>query len=314
MIKLLLQKNNIMPSSAYHQFFLGILLQNNQYIKEVYNKQIGMMYDKKSRELSILFGNEYDWYTDTGLKIEGFIIENSWDMVGNGLPDHLPDLIREKLSMSFYVKYSGDIYYIQGSYAYKEKHLWTDIFMVGYDENGFIAVGKTKKALVEEYYISEEEVVASAIKREGLDIYNPYTYNFELNFYQLLEKPYTLDLKKIKTLLMKYLNPKYNERYCMGVDVYSQLLTDWEKERFRVDQLLYICDHVCLMRKRIDEISQCVAIPIEVVSLYYAIEKEMTNIAHEATKPDMWNKELLNQFQKILIYEQQVLKSLVEVM
>lgn len=90
-----------MPSSAYHQFFLGILLQNNQYIKEVYNKQIGMMYDKKSRELSILFGNEYDWYTDTGLKIEGFIIENSWNMVGNGLPDHLPDLIREKLSMSF---------------------------------------------------------------------------------------------------------------------------------------------------------------------------------------------------------------------
>lgn len=298
MIKLLLQKNNIMPSSVYHQFFLGILLQNDQYIREVYNKQIGMMYDKKSKELSVLFGNEYDWYTDPGLKIEGFIIENSWDMVGNGLPERLPDLIREKLSMSFYVKYSGDIYYIQESYAYKEKHLWTDIFLIGYDENDFIAVGKTKSALVEEYYISEEEVVASAIKREGLDIYNPYTYNFELNFYQLLEKPYTLDLKKIKTLLMKYLNPKYNERYCMGVDVYSQLLTDWEKERFRVDQLLYICDHVCLMRKRIDEISQCITIPIDMVALYHAIEKEMTSIAHEAIKPDVWNKELLNRFQK----------------
>ena len=47
------------------------------------------------------------------------------------------------------------------------------------------------------------------------------------------------------------------------------------------------------------------------VALYHAIEKEMTSIAHEAIKSDVWNKELLNRFQKILLHEQQVLKSFI---
>lgn len=37
-------ETNIMKSSEYHQFYLGILLQNQDFILDVYNKQIGLMY------------------------------------------------------------------------------------------------------------------------------------------------------------------------------------------------------------------------------------------------------------------------------
>ena len=99
-------ETNIMKSSEYHQFYLGILLQNQDFILDAYNKQIGLMYNKITKELSVPFSNTYNWLADTSLMVEGFIIGKSFDVVSWDLPEELPELIKDKLNDDFYIKYT----------------------------------------------------------------------------------------------------------------------------------------------------------------------------------------------------------------
>jgi|GEM_PF-1505741 len=311
MKKLTLVKSNIMESSEYHQFYLGILLQNKEYINEVYNKQIGLLYNKYNKTLSSPLSNAYNFFTDTSLEIEGILLGKSWDMISGGSPHILPDLIWEKLNKNYYVKYTGDLFYIKSKLEYNVKHFWTDIFIIGFNDTNFIAVGKTKNNCFEEYFISSNEIISSAEKRKDLDIYNEYTYSFELDFYKLKDNSsYSINKDKIKKQLYKYLNPIQGEKYCSGVDVYPIIVYEWRQVGIINEQMSFIRDHIHLMYQRIIALSQIINIPNSLINDYHNIDLQFTELQNYLSLYKL--DKIIETFNNFVVEEKRVLSKLTD--
>lgn len=266
-------ETNIMKSSEYHQFYLGILLQNQDFILDVYNKQIGLMYNKITKELSVPFSNTYNWLADTSLMVEGFIIGKSFDVVSWDLPEELPELIKDKLNDDFYIKYTGDLFYILNKPEYGKIHNWGEIYIIGFENERFVCVGKTKKSFFEEYLMTENEMVESARKRQGLEIYDDYTFSFEIDFYKRKKDiSYKLDIEKIRSKLYDFLYPLKREKYILGVEVYEQIINDWRSSGVIPQQLFYIRDNMLLMKERLKYLCSLNLIPDRIYRNYCGLD------------------------------------------
>jgi len=249
-MELKLVKPNIMKHSEYHQFYLGILLQNDSYIYEVYNKQIGIMYDTYTNKLSSMFDEEYNNYSDTGLLIEGFILGKTYNLLEYNMPNEVINIFIEHLENKFYIKYTGDLYYIPKKH--ENKHVWSDIYIIGYSNDVFYAVGKTPNSCFEKYEISFEDIIESIKKRYDSNFYSEFTYSLEIDFYKCRENTkYDVNIEKIYQKIHDYLNPIKRIRYLLGVDIYKQILSNWMRFGIDKNQLLYIYDRMCLMQTRL---------------------------------------------------------------
>lgn len=312
MKKLPLVKTDIMESSEYHRFYLGVLLQNRSYLEEIYNKQIGLMYNKDTRVLSSPLDNAYNWYQDTALEIEGFLLGKSWDVIGGKSPDVLPNLIMEKLYDDYYVKYTGDLFYIKSKPEYGIKHFWSNIYLIGIDDENFIAVGRTKNDSFEEYVISSDEMISSVKKRNGVDIYNKYTYSFELDFYKLKNNlSFSINKDKIKNQLLKYLNPIKREKYWLGIDVYPVIISEWKENVINSDQLFFIRDHINLMYKRIIALNYIIDIPEYLIDDYYHLDEKITKLLKYSS---IYNKDrIIAIFKDLVIEEKTILSTLIKI-
>lgn len=306
-------ETNIMRSSEYHQFYMGILLQNQDFILDVYNKQIGLMYNKITKEISVPFSNAYNWLADTSLMVEGFIIGKSFDVVSWKLPEELPQLIQNKLNENFYIKYTGDPFYILNKPEYGKIHNWSEIYIIGFENESFICVGKTKKSFFEEYMITEEEIVESARKRQGLEIYNDYTFSFEIDFYKRQKDfSYKLDIEKIRLKLYDFLHPLKSEKYILGMEVYEKIIADWTLSGVIPQQLFYIRDNMFLMKERLKYLYSSNLIPHRIYSNYCDLDKNIQKICMDFEN-SMEINQIVSEFKTMSQKEVTILTDFLEV-
>ena len=308
-----LKKTDIMKSSEYHQFYLGILLNNQDFILDVYNKQIGLMYNKITKELCVPFTNAYNLLTDTSLVVEGFIIGKSFDVVDWNFPYELPELIKKKLNENFYVKYAGDLFYILNKPEYGQIHKWSDVFIIGFENDSFICVGETNKSCFEEYKITENEIIESAAKRQGLDIYNEYTFSLEIDFYKLKQNlSYKIEIDQIKTKLYDFLYPLKREKYILGAEVYNRIIIDWTSYGIIQKQLFYVRDNILLMKSRLKYLCSLNLLPENIYKKYCDVKKSITKICSNFERNEK-KETIVEDFKKTTQKEVAVLTNVLEV-
>ena len=314
-MKLELKSSNLMKSSEYHQFFLGIISYYSDYILEVYNKQIGFGYNRITKRITPLTINEYNYLLGSCLNVEGIVLGKSWDVVGKEYIYDLPDLIGKKIKENFYVRCTGDVYYIKSKPEYNKLHAWQDIYIIGYENNHFIAIGCTNNSNFEEYLLSKEELIESVKKRENLSIYNNYSYNFELDFYKLKENlEFRISNEQIKQRLLKYLSPQKNKSYWIGIDAYEGIFENWLECGIVNIEIQYILDHCSLMRDRIKYISNINKSVQRSSELYNSLYLKMKYIISFLTDKKINQKDFIQEMKSIIFEEKKILEGLLNLL
>lgn len=202
MKKLELNRIDLLTKSDYHQFYLGFLTQNNTYINRVWNVFINVTYKIDIGKLDFI-ANPYNWFYDTPLEIDGFVLENSWDVLKENYEKWLVDLIKSKIDKGKYIKASGDIYYIPFKAEYLKEHLQREIYIYGYDDNKLICLGFDKDGIVSENAIDINDFLLFIKKNKFIGD----KYRCEVDFYGIKQDLfYQIEPETIKNELKNYLN------------------------------------------------------------------------------------------------------------
>lgn len=272
-----LEQVDILRHSEYHQFHLGFLLQNKSYINHIWNTFVDIEYRPQLLRLDYM-ANPYNWFKDMPCTIDGFIVENSWDVLrGDSNEENekwLIGVIKTKLDENFYVKIIGDAYYIPSKIEYQKRHVTRGMYILGHDEDSFIILDSSKAEYPKLVHISFNLFKKFIRKNE----YIGSKYRCEVDFYKTkMEIDHSLDINTIKTNLEKYLTCAEDTEIKTGHHALECATLDVQFEEKDEGVVFFLLDYRDLMYKRMVMLSQYIQID-DILERYEKIVSEWKRI------------------------------------